>query len=247
MLTIRFSIVNWQFWHGPHISFVWISLICPLTALIVDMMCPQFWHGYLSFHLPPTYIQIGFHCGLSADNPSCLGTIYRDFWRDDRMCRCRRIYRGWCICRAGWICIGGRTCRVRGHAELEGASADVAPCEEEEANDSSTGPKELIGVFVTTWIISAKPSSCFTFPSLCCWSPSLILFNPFNTDFLTPSSIFSVPSPNPIWYSASCHSWNSSSTTKPTSPSSFACKSTPGYKKTATCILQATIKSILYY
>ena len=64
---------------------------------------------------------------------------------------------------------------VVGHAELEGVSADGTPCEEEEglaeANHSNTGPKDPTGVLVTTWIISAKPSYCFTIPSLCCQSP----------------------------------------------------------------------------
>ena len=39
------------------------------------MMCPQFWSGHLYLHLPPAYIQIGFHCGLPAGNPSGPDTI----------------------------------------------------------------------------------------------------------------------------------------------------------------------------
>ena len=168
----------------------------------------------------------------------------RNFWMGNRMWRGGMIYRGWGLCRAGWMCRvgrmyrgsrmywGGRTYRGGRTHRARGSICRWSPCEEEEglaeANDSNKGPKDLIGVLVTTLIISAKPSSYFTIPSLCCWIPSLILFNPFNTDFLTPSSIFSVSSPNPIWYSASCHS---SSITKPTSSSSVSCTSTLSCKK----------------
>ena len=111
----------------------------------------QFGHLYL--HLPPTYIWIGLHCGLSADDPSGQDTI--------------ETSKGVTGC-AG---VGGSTevevsvevdgCAgvvessgEGGHAEPEGLSSDGAPFEEEEslteANDSNTGPKDLIGVLVTT-------------------------------------------------------------------------------------------------
>ena len=67
-------------------------------------------------------------------------------------------------------CVGVVGCvGVGGHAELEGVSADGAPCEEEEslaeANDSNTCPKDLIGVL------------CHNFDILC--QTFFLLHNPF--------------------------------------------------------------------